>query len=94
MTTAQRKALSNHRRRLKDQGIVRLEVRVHKDDVPLIRDVVSALEDPARANEARTLLRERLGAAKPKGLKALLAAAPLDGIDLERVRDVGRDVDL
>jgi hypothetical protein len=26
-------------------------------------------------------------------LKALLASAPLDGIDLDRSRDVGRDVD-
>jgi hypothetical protein len=27
-------------------------------------------------------------------LKALLAAAPLDGIDLDRDRDLGREVDL
>jgi hypothetical protein len=26
------------------------------------------------------------------GLKALLASAPLDGIDLDRGRDLGRDV--
>jgi len=94
MATAQKKALSNYRQRMKNQGIVRLEVRVHKDNVPLVRDVVSALEDPERANEARALLRERFGVGKAKGLKALLAAAPLAGIDLERDRDVGRDVDL
>ena len=94
MITAQRKALSNHRQRMKSQGIVRLEVRVHKDNVPLIRDVVSVLEDPERADEARALLRDRLGAGKPKGLKALLAAAPLEGIDLERDHDIGRNVDL
>ena len=77
MATAQRKALSNYRQRMKNQGIVRLEVRVHKDNVPMVRDVVSALEDPERANEARALLRERFGVGKPKGLKALLAAARL-----------------
>ena len=27
-------------------------------------------------------------------LKALLAAAPLEGIDLERPRDLGREIDL
>jgi hypothetical protein len=54
--------------------------------------VARALSDPAREAEARALLRERFGAAKAKGLKALLAAAPLEGIDLTRERDLGRDV--
>ncbi len=85
MATAQRKALSDHWRRMKNQGIVRPEVRVHKVNVSLVRDVVSALEDPERANEARTLLRERFGTGKPKGLKALLAAAPLEGIELSAI---------
>jgi hypothetical protein len=39
-------------------------------------------------------LRERFGAFPARGLKALLAAAPLEGIDLTRERDVGRDVAL
>jgi len=47
-----------------------------------------------RESEARALLRERFGAGKAKGLKALLASAPLEGIELERDRDFGRDVDL
>jgi hypothetical protein len=37
-------------------------------------------------------LREHFGAAEAFGLKALLAAAPLEGIDLTRERDLGRDV--
>ena len=94
MTTARRKALSDHRQCMKNQSIVRLEVRGHKDNVSLIHDVVSVLEDPERANEARALLRERLGAGKPRGLKDLLAAIPLEGIDLERDHDIGRNVDL
>jgi hypothetical protein len=40
------------------------------------------------------LLRERFGAGKAKGLKALLASAPLEGIDLSRDRDFGRNVGL
>ena len=94
MTAAQKKAVFRHRRRLKRQGIVRLEVQVRKDDAPLVRDIVNALADPGRGSEARALLRERFGAGPAAGLKALLAAAPLEGIDLVRARDFGRDVDL
>ena len=87
-------ALAAWRGRLKRHGMVRLEVRVRKDDAALVRGVVRALADPDREAETRTLLRERFGAAKTRDLKALLAAAPLDGIQLDRDRDVGRDVEL
>ena len=94
MTAVRKDAVSTYRRRLKKQGIVRLEVQVRKDDALLVKGVVSALSDPGRESEARALLRERFGAGKAKGLKALLASAPLEGIELERDRDFGRDVDL
>ena len=84
MSVARKKAVACYRRRLKRHGIIRLEVRVRKDDAPLVKGVVSALADPDRESEAHALLRERFGAGKTKGLKALLAAAPFDGIDLER----------
>ncbi len=44
--------------------------------------------------EARALLRERFGVLEAKGLKELLAAAPLEGIDLACERDLGRDAAL
>ncbi len=94
MPSAQRKPLSAFRRRLKRRGVVRVEVHVRKDDAALVRGVAKALADPARQAEARALLRERFGAGKAKGLKALLAAAPLEGIDLTRERDLGRDAAL
>ena len=94
MQASQKKALSAHRRRLKRRGIARLEVRVHKDDVALVRSVVDALADPDREAETRALLRDRFGTRRSRGLKALLAAAPLEGIELTRDRDLGRDVDL
>jgi hypothetical protein len=72
---------------------MRLEVHVRKDDAALIRGVVKALGDPVREIEARTLLRERFGTSKARGLKALLAAAPLEGIDLRRKRDLGRHIE-
>ena len=94
MASTQQKALSTYRRRLKRRGVVRLEVHVRKDDAALVRRVVKALADPEREGEARALLRERFGAGKAKGLKALLASAPLRGINLSRDPDFGRDVRL
>lgn len=92
MPAAQQKRLAAYRRRLRQRGVVRVEVQVRKEDAALVRGVALALSDPDREAETRSLLRERFSAADAKGLKALLAAAPLDGIDLTRQRDVGRDV--
>lgn len=94
MPSSQSKALSLHRRRLKRKGIVRLEVKVRKEDVALVRGVAAALSDPVREAAARALLRERFVAPAAQGLKALLAAAPLEDIDLTRERDTGRPVEL
>lgn len=94
MTASQKKALTAHRRRLKRRGIKRLEIHVRKDDAALIRGVAQALADPAREADTRALLRKRFAGALAKGLKALLAAAPLEGIDLTRDRDGERDVAL
>lgn len=94
MPSTRKKSLATYRRRLKRQGVVRLEVRVRREDAALVRGVVKALDDAVRATEARALLRDHFGTGMAKGLKALLAAAPLEGIDLSRERDFGRDVDL
>jgi hypothetical protein len=94
MPSSQRKALTSYRRRLKRRGMVRFEIHVRKGDAALVRGVVNALGDPERENEARALLRERFGSGTATGLKALLTAAPLEGIDLGRDRDFGRDYDL
>lgn len=82
------------RQRRQLQGFVRVEVQVRREDAGLVRDVASALGDPARETETRAILRERVSSARAGGLKALLAAAPLDGIDLERPRDFGRETAL
>jgi hypothetical protein len=94
MRAPKKKPPSARRRRLKQRGLARLEVRVHKDDVPLVRSVVEALADPERGDEARALLRDRFGALPRRRLKALLAAAPLGGIEMDRARDLGRGLDL
>ncbi len=94
MQTPKTTPLARHRRRVKRQGIVRVELQVRKEDVSLVRNIARALGDPDHADEARALLRPRFADAEPKGLKALLASAPLEGIDLDRPRDLGRAVDL
>ena len=94
MTSSRKSPLASYRRRMKSQGLVRVEVQVRKEDAPLVRSVAAALADPERAAEARALLRQRFEEPPAKGLKALLAEAPLEGIDLDRPRDTGRDIDL
>jgi hypothetical protein len=76
------------------RGFVRVEVNVSKDDANLVRHVAAALSDPARQAAVRLLLRQRFVEPSGVSLKALLASAPLDGIDLVRDADLGRSVDL
>jgi len=91
---AQRKATNSFRKRLKQRGMARLEINVRKGDATLVRNVVRALSSPEQERAARALLRQHFGSRQVEGLKALLAAAPLEGINLSRARDFGRDVDL
>ena len=94
LSSVRKTPLARHRQRLKKQGIVRVEVQVRKDDAALVRGVANALSDPAREGATRALLRERFGPPSPTGLKALLAAAPFNDIDLTRSPDTGRAIDL
>ena len=90
MTTAGKKAVADHRKRLKQRGLVRIEVRAPKEDVPLLREIAGALCDPVHARSTRNTLRELFAIYRAKGFKELLAAAPLEGVDLERDRGPGR----
>lgn len=94
MSSHSKSPLASRRARKARRGFVRFEVNVRKEDAGLVRDVAAALADPARQAAARMLLRQRFAEPPKVSLKALLAAAPLDGIALDRGRDLGRDVDL
>ena len=87
VSSRQTLAVRGYRERLKQGGWVRCEVKVRRDDVELIRTVATALRDPDRDVGTRALLRERLGAPRPRGFKELLAACPVEGLDLGRPRD-------
>ena len=94
MSNQPRSSLARHRARRARQGFVCVEVSVRKEDAGLVRQVAAALSDPARQAETRAVLRRRFVEPAKMSLKALLASAPLEGIDLDRRRDFGRDVDL
>ena len=94
MASSDPSPVTRWRRRRQRQGFVRVEVQVRKEDAGLVRDIAGALGDPAREAGARALLRETMASPRSGGLKALLARAPLEGIDLERQRDVDRDISL
>ena len=53
LVKAQRKAINNFRKRLKQQGMARVEVNVRKDDATLVRNVVRALSNPEQEQRAR-----------------------------------------
>ena len=63
-----------------------------RDDAALLRAVAAALVNPDRAAETRAVLRRSFAPAV--GLKALLTAAPFDGVEFARVRDLGRTIEL
>ncbi|MDE0540445.1 MAG: hypothetical protein OXH94_17155 [Rhodospirillales bacterium] len=94
MTPTEPSPVTRWRKRRRRQGFVRVEIQVRKEDAPLVREIATALADPGRETETRAILREKIATARTGGLKALLAAAPLEGIDLERPRDFGRDAAL
>jgi len=94
MTHKPQSSLAIHRAKMQRRGLVRVEVNVRKDDAHLIRRVASALSDPTRQAEARRLLQQRFAEPSAISLKTLLASAPLDGIELDRNPDPGREVDL
>ena len=90
MTSTEPSPVSRWRKRRRRQGFMRGEIQVRKEDAVLVRGVATALGDPERETEIRAVLRERIATPRSGGLKALLASAPLEGIDLERPRDFGR----
>ena len=94
MATVRKTSVTTYRDRMKRQGLVRVEVQVRREYAGLVRDVASALGDPEREAETRALLRDRIARHPATGLKALLASAPLDGIEIDRPRDMGREITL
>jgi len=94
MTDARRKAVAEHRNRLKSRGVVRIELRAPEQDAALLRQIAGALADPERGTRTRQLLHEHFDPYAGLGLKELLAAAPPDlELDFDRHADVNREIE-
>lgn len=88
MAKVQKTASTKSRARRKHPDLVRVEVQVRKEDAGLVHRIARMLADPIGEARARAILQQSLVRTEPPatGHKALLAAAPLDGIDLGRAR--------
>jgi len=94
VSASQEKAIQRHRQRLKERGLKRVEVEAAESDAALIRKIAKLLRaDGDSADRIRAQLSGLL-ASKTPGLKALLSAAPLDGIRISRSKDRGRKIEL
>jgi hypothetical protein len=94
MSDARRKAVAEHRKRLKSSGLVRIELRAPEQDMALLREIAAALADPERGARTRQVLHEHFDPYAGLGLKELLAAAPSDlELDFDRRADVDREIE-
>jgi hypothetical protein len=96
--TAQKLAVKNYRRRLRDRGLARFEVLGLRDDRDLIRNVAKRL---AKNDEAASRLRDSMSADAPGdesvgGIYAALRRSPMVGanLDLRRPRVSVRKIKL
>lgn len=98
-SSAQIKAIQNYRNRLNQRGIIRFEVQGLELDRALIRTLARRLADGGPdAQTARAKIEQIVTGEPPAsgGILQALRRSPLVGADLElsRVRDGGRKVDL
>jgi hypothetical protein len=59
-----------------------------------VQEMACALREPSRRETTRATLNKQIIPSPAKSFKALLASAPLDGIELVRQTDFGRENDL
>jgi hypothetical protein len=100
MPNAQQKALSAHRRRRRDSGLVRVEVQVPAIDAGILREVAAALRSqPDAAQAMRNQLRSAVSQRRVETVFDIFGSdlpdAAFDGVfELRRQADTGRDVEL
>ena len=90
MSTPQKKAIANHRKRQSEKGNVRMEINVPQNDREMLSSLASILRAGGiDADRVRMVLGSALKGEELINFKQLLELAPLDGVDLERSRDTG-----
>ena len=94
MTPSQKKAVARHRERQLNKGIVRLEINVPEHDRDLLRVVAAELRAGGTiAGRIRNALQSALAHKQPVSFKEFLESAPMEGIDLERSGEPGREIE-
>ncbi len=100
MNKSQRRAIVNYRRRLRERGISRYEVRGLTTDKELVRSLAKRLSrNDAAAGELREVVVRKIRGDQPLrrgGVLAVLRRSPLvaSGLKLKRKVDRGRKIDL
>lgn len=97
--TSQRRAVANHRRRLRERGMSRYEVRGLNADKELVRSLAKrlAVGDAAAAKLRVEVAQKVVGEPRRRGgVLAALRRSPWVGAELDLEREVtrGRDLDL
>ena len=98
-TPSHRRAIKNYRERLSERGIARFEVLGLDADRDLIRSLAKRLaEDGSDAAHLRATISRSIAGESPRkgGILAALRRSPLvdADLDLTRLREAGRKVDL
>ena len=100
MSTAQRTALTTHRRRRRDTGVLRVEVQVPAIDAALLRDLAAVLRgEPEGAQALRVQLRAAVAGPRTSAVFDIFGSdlpdAYFDGVfEEDRRGDTPRDVEL
>jgi hypothetical protein len=100
MSSTQQKALSAHRRRRREGGIVRVEVQVPAVDAPILRDLAAILRGKSEVAQAmRNQLRSAVAKPRADSVFAIFGSdlpdEYFDGVfNQTRRRDTPRDVEL
>jgi hypothetical protein len=89
MTKSQSNTMSR-RKRQTELGFVKVQVQVRKEDASLLEAIACALRDPSRRETIRAALNKQITPSPTKSFKALVASAPLEGIELDRLTDFGQ----
>ncbi len=99
MINSRRRAVENHRLRLKERGVARFEVQGLDSDRELIRRLARCLaEGGVDASRVRQAVERTIGGDPPQtgGILAALRRSPWVGVELEIERpfESGREVEL
>jgi hypothetical protein len=96
-SAAQKRAIQNHRKRLRSRGLSRFEVQGRTSDKQLLRDLARKLaEDSSEAANVRKTVESAVSSENKGDIWEALRRSPLvvAGVEFERLRAEPRELDL